>query len=149
MNEEYWVHVFFLAAFPLTKEAVTEDYRSEVVKSSNFYMTLERIHRIKEYFHSHGQPLCKFIEPKKVFTLHKKGVQLPRDRFGTPIWPPWRHVKTLYNTKFVWTANYLRILISLGKCCEGYVPDFISPTTKTLKVAAHTRWLMVTWSLSY
>ena len=39
--------------------------------------------------------------------LHKKGVQLPQDWFGTPtwppfhcfgtpIWPPWRHVKTLY-----------------------------------------------------
>ena len=23
-------------------------------------------------------------------------VQLPKDLFGTPIWPPWRHVKTLY-----------------------------------------------------
>ena len=39
--------------------------------------------------------------------LHKKGVQLPEDWFGTPIWPPfhcfgapiwppWRHVKTIY-----------------------------------------------------
>ena len=28
--------------------------------------------------------------------LHKKRVRLPRDWFGTPIWPPWRHVKTLY-----------------------------------------------------
>ena len=40
--------------------------------------------------------------------LHKKGVQLPQDWFGTPtwppfhcfgtpIWPPWRHAKTLYS----------------------------------------------------
>ena len=40
--------------------------------------------------------------------LHNKKVQLPEDWFGTPtwplfycfgapIWPPWRHVKTLYN----------------------------------------------------
>ena len=28
--------------------------------------------------------------------LHKKRVQLPGDWFGTPTWPPWRHVKTLY-----------------------------------------------------
>ena len=28
--------------------------------------------------------------------LHKKRVQLPQDWFGTPTWPPWRHVKTLY-----------------------------------------------------
>ena len=40
--------------------------------------------------------------------LHRKRVQLPKDWFGTPtlppfycfgtpIWPLWRHVKTLYN----------------------------------------------------
>ena len=29
--------------------------------------------------------------------LHKKRVQLPQDCLGTPIWPPWRHVKTLYS----------------------------------------------------
>ena len=28
--------------------------------------------------------------------LHKKRVHLPRDWFGTPTWPPRRHVKTLY-----------------------------------------------------
>ena len=28
-------------------------------------------------------------------SLHKKRVQLPQDWFGTPTWPPWRHVKTL------------------------------------------------------
>ena len=27
--------------------------------------------------------------------LHKKRVQLSQDWFGKPIWPPWRHVKTL------------------------------------------------------
>ena len=30
--------------------------------------------------------------------LHKKRVQLPGDWFGTPIWPPWRHVKTFYKS---------------------------------------------------
>ena len=66
MNEEYWVHVFFLAAFPLTKEAVTEDYRSEVVKSSNFYMTLERIHRI--IFTHMASLYANLLKQKKVFT---------------------------------------------------------------------------------
>ena len=45
--------------------------------------------------------------------LHKKRVQLPKDWFGTPtwplfhclgtpIWPPWRHVKTLFvNTALI------------------------------------------------
>ena len=48
--------------------------------------------------------------------LHKKRVQLPQDWFGTPtwplfhcfgkpIWPPWRHVKTLYRAFSVtWLA---------------------------------------------
>ena len=29
--------------------------------------------------------------------LHKKRVQLPEDWFGTPTWPPWRHVKALHS----------------------------------------------------
>ena len=29
--------------------------------------------------------------------LHKKRVQLPEDILGTPMWPPRRHVKTLYS----------------------------------------------------
>ena len=28
--------------------------------------------------------------------LHKKRVQLPQNWFGTPTWPLWRHVKTLF-----------------------------------------------------
>ena len=32
--------------------------------------------------------------------LHKKRVQLPQDLFGTPIWPPWRHVKTPHCNPF-------------------------------------------------
>ena len=54
--------------------------------------------------------------------LHKKRVQLPKDwfgrptwppfhGFGTPIWPPWRHVKTLYWPRphvpvFVWKRRF-------------------------------------------
>ena len=45
--------------------------------------------------------------------LHKKRVRLPQDWFGTPtwrpfhcsgtpIWPPWRHVKTLYHGIKLW-----------------------------------------------
>ena len=74
MNHRILSPRIFLAAFPLKKEAVTEDYRSEVVimKYSNFYMTIERIHRIKECFHSHGQPLCKFIETKESVYIRKE-----------------------------------------------------------------------------
>ena len=51
--------------------------------------------------------------------LHKKRVQLPGDWFGTPIWPPWRHVKTLY-WKCVGITNENWILI-LG--FKGLMPS--------------------------
>ena len=52
-------------------------------------------------------PVSMQIYWNKRKCLHKKRVQLPRDWFetptwppfhcfGKPIWPPWRHVKTLY-----------------------------------------------------
>ena len=55
-------------------------------------------------------PACMQIYRKKRELLRKKRVQLPQDRFGaltwppfncfgTPIWPPWCHVKTLYPVK--------------------------------------------------
>ena len=34
------------------------------------------------------------LEQKKEFASEKR-VQLPQGWFGTPTWPPWRHVKTL------------------------------------------------------
>ena len=59
-----------------------------------------------ECFHSRGQHLFKFIRTKESICITEKRVQLPRDWFGTPtwppfrcfgtpIWPPWRHVKTI------------------------------------------------------
>ena len=52
----------------------------------------------KERLHSSDQHLFKFMGTKEK-RLHKKRVQFPQDWFGTPIWPPWRHVKTLYYMK--------------------------------------------------
>ena len=60
--------------------------------------------------HSEHQPICKYVWSvstrvasicanlldQKKKGLDKKRVQLPEDWFGTPIWPPWRYVKTLY-----------------------------------------------------
>ena len=54
-------------------------------------------------------PASMQIYWRKRKRLHKKGIQLPEDWFGTPtwppfhcfgtpIWPPWRHVKLLYMT---------------------------------------------------
>ena len=64
------------------------------------WLTLKR-------FHSHGWHLCKFIGTKenvcirKEFNSHMSGLGHQHGhRFivliGTPIWPPWRRVKTLY-----------------------------------------------------
>ena len=59
-----------------------------------------------ERSHSRGQHQGKFMGTKKK-RLHKKTIKPPQDWFGTltwlpfhcfgtSIWPPWRHVKTLY-----------------------------------------------------
>ena len=40
-----------------------------------------------ECFHSRGQNLCKFIGTKESVCITKK-VQLPKDWFRTPTWPP-------------------------------------------------------------
>ena len=63
-----------------------------------------------ERIHSRGQHVCNFMGTKEIF-LHKKRVQLPQDLFGTPIWPPWRHVNTLYTNCWYrssyWPTTYL------------------------------------------
>ena len=66
-----------------------------------------------ECFYSHDKQLCKCIGTKERFYIGKKD-QLQQDWFGTqtwtpfycfetPIWPPWRHVKTL--SAFTWPAS--------------------------------------------
>ena len=66
-----------------------------------------------ECFYSHYKQLSKCIGTNERFYIGKK-VQLQQDWFGaqtwppfycfeTPIWPPWRHVKTL--SAFTWPAS--------------------------------------------
>ena len=48
-------------------------------------------------------PASMQIYGNKRKCLHKEREQLPQDWFGTPpIWPPWRHVKTLHSA---WIAS--------------------------------------------
>ena len=73
-----------------------------------------------------------------------------------------------YSTKIVCTANYLRILINIlqrsrvtglysprplfldqGSLKNTNIAPGIKRYYKTLKVAVHTVWLIVEWSLSY
>ena len=75
--------------------------------------------------------------------LHKKGVQLPEDWFGTPtwppfhcfrtpIWPPWRHVKTLYRwpLKVPWH-------VSVHSSTEGFFAQFSAVFATTSKLAEY------------
>ena len=62
-------------------------------------------------FRSRGQQLCRFLGTKRL--LLEKSFQSPQDFLGTltwllfhcfvtPIWPPWRHVKTIYRSCLLW-----------------------------------------------
>ena len=62
---------------------------------------------LKSVFTHVASIYANLLEQKRK-CLHKKGLQLPQDWFwtttcrrlncfGTPIWPPWCHVKTLYS----------------------------------------------------
>ena len=75
-------------------------------------MTLKKLKRFLECFHSRGQRLCKFIGTKETVCIRKEfnsyriglGHQHGR-RFIVlryhAIWPPWRHVKILFKNKIL------------------------------------------------
>ena len=54
--------------------------------------------------------------------LQKKRVQFPQDWFGTPIWPPWCHVKTLYGL-------LLTFISALSFCQNSFAVILIVPET--------------------
>ena len=103
-------------------------------KCSENFPTLSKGSSHIERFHSRGQQLCKFIGTKEGVCIRKelKSTGLVWDTnmaavslFGTPIWPPWRHVKTLYSNVpcQIWTrwSNFF------SACIEGYVKPICKP----------------------
>ena len=66
-------------------------------------LTETLIIRSTERFHSYGQLIYAVSFQKKVFTYEKSSP--PEDWLGTPIWPPWRRVKTLYYAKIEFNNN--------------------------------------------
>ena len=75
------------------------------LKNAYWYRTRRCLLTI-ERFQSRGQNLCKFMEIKEIFTCEKSSTVTGFVRntymvevilFGTSIWQPWGHVKTLYN----------------------------------------------------
>ena len=84
-----------------------------------FYNAMER-------FHSSGQHLCKVFGTEEN-VLYEKRIQLPQESFGTrpwppfhcfgtPIWLPWRHVKTILflRSRKVY-VNWWAYYVTLGK----------------------------------
>ena len=72
------------------------------VGSKNTYILLEALVRSQQMYlksvFTHVASICANLwEQKKAFTQER--VQLSQDCFGTPIWPRWRHVKTLYSLR--------------------------------------------------
>ena len=110
----------------LETNAIENGYMFKLHQTNNISWRLQRRKRstyyllhwliIIERFHSHGQHIRKFFWNKRK-RLHKKSVQIPKNLFGTPtwppfycfrtpIWPPWRHVKTLYRVfSLTWSAS--------------------------------------------
>ena len=78
-----------------------------------------------ECFHSRGQHLCKFFGTKESFCIRKEfnshrtglGPFAPFHCFGTPIWAPWRHVKTLCWT--IHLRNYFTHCARSGRAGLG------------------------------
>ena len=80
-------------------------------------------------------PASMQIHWKKRKFLHKKRVQLPQDWFETPTWPPfhcfvtpiwpqWRHEKTLYRAKVASSySNLLRQIKTKGKVFNSHSTD--------------------------
>ena len=79
--------------------------------------------------------------------LHKKRVQLPEDWFGTPIWPPWRHVKTLY--KNVWDIGISLKTAFLQKCQEFKNPKTDFSLTSANKPQSSLVLYPQVWSQSW
>ena len=93
--------------------------------------------------------------------LHKKGVQLPEDWFGTPtwppfhcfgtpIWPPWRHVKTLYTLSSTVWETYLAFCSGLQAVktmknykTSGCLREVLTIVLSQAKFVVLDRWSLV------
>ena len=74
-----------------------------------------------ESIHSRGQHPCKFMGTKEIFYTRKES-QLPQDLFKTPIWPPWRHVNTLY-TNCWYGPSYWPTTSAMLQAKTAYTPN--------------------------
>ena len=69
---------------------------TRVVSRSEFFLYFIILPIFRYRVLSLTWPASMQIYCNKRKRLHKKRFQLPEELFRKPIWPPWRHVKTLY-----------------------------------------------------
>ena len=77
------------------------DHKNDVKMFKTQSVTTSRKRTFWRHFHcweeyrafSLTRPACMKIYWNKRKRLRTKRVQIPHDWFGTPIWPPWRHVQ--------------------------------------------------------
>ena len=63
-----------------------------IFKNMNYYSNQHQCFFLEKCVFTHMASIyANLLDQKKELR-----VQLPKDLFGTPIWPPWLHVKTLY-----------------------------------------------------
>ena len=95
------------------------------------------------------QSLCrKCSHKKKIF-------ELPQDLFGTPtwpqfhcvtekpIWPPWRHVKTLYNWRLLANQNWTYMLVWGGLIGNIFVVSNTRPDTSSHTCKLDIQWILI------
>ena len=98
--------------------------RFRVSSNSRYYCLLQITHRYLGVLsvYTHVASICaNLLEQKKAFT--QEGFQIPQDWIGTPIWPPWRHVKTQY---FFHNSEWYSKSISKHEGCINCVIQLLS-----------------------
>ena len=123
LSGHVWVHARLGKRWPRIISGWSHDTRLSVCHVHTLFPTHKALlsdstgYRVIERFHSLDQYLCKFMRTKesvyirkesnsygRICLEHQNGRQLIVFEhqygrrsivFGTPIWPPWRHVKTL------------------------------------------------------
>ena len=97
------------------------------------YLTFE----IVERFHLLGQQICLSFSWNKRKFLYERRIQSPQDFFGTPIWPPWGHMKT---NLLRWLSTVLRAVSGNSRYGSCFKLD--KQTCRRKKAMVH-RWLFL------
>ena len=93
-----------------------------------------------DHFYSRGQWLCRFlgVNLHNIFLLHQYGRLFLS---CTPIWPAWRHVKTIYTQIYVVPRHHYEISALVSQTSFRVEPEVESWLVGCfLRLASHTVW---------